>query len=152
MRVPERPIRHERIIEMLRIHGISFQSGELRELCLHQMKIRIKSIVEVDEMRWHTNSAGSQGSDDSGGIPQSSTPSIGGGCRRARIRASSSWNLSEDEGGISIDVEVSLARVKVHGSNSDVPYALILGLPTPTMPFNLGCRGAFQRIYQGTNC
>ena len=37
-------------------------------------------------------------------------------------------------------------------SNSDIPHALLLRLPTPTMPFNLGCRGVFQRIYQGTNC
>lgn len=81
MRVPERPVRHERIIEVLRIHGVSFQSRKLRELCLHQMRIRIsiRTIEEVYKMRWHTNSAGSQGSVDSGGIPQSLTPNIGGG-------------------------------------------------------------------------
>ena len=72
------------------------------------MKIRLKTIiVAVDEMRWLTNNAGSQGSEDSGGIPQSSTPCIGGGCRRARIRDSSSSNLSEDEGGTSIETSSS---------------------------------------------
>ena len=29
---------------------------------------------------------------------------------------------------------------------------LLLCLPTPTMPFNLGCWSVFQRTYQGTNC
>ena len=114
MRVPERPVRHERIIEVLRIHGVSFQSRKLRELCLHQMRIRIsiRTIEEVYKMRWHTNSAGSQGSVDSGGIPQSLTPNIGGGWRRARIRDSSSWNLSAgtawlEEGDMSIETSGS---------------------------------------------
>ena len=68
---------------------------------------------DVIEMRKrHTNRAGSQGSDDSGGIPQSSTPSIAGGYKRARIRDSSSWNLSEgtacsDEGDVSIETSGS---------------------------------------------
>lgn len=55
---------------------------------------------------------GSQGSEDSGGIPQSLTPGIGGGCKRARIRDSSSCNSSEgtawlEEGDVSIETSGS---------------------------------------------
>ena len=37
MRIAERPVRHERVVEMLRMRGVALQGMELRELRLHRV-------------------------------------------------------------------------------------------------------------------
>ena len=48
----------------------------------------------------------------------------------------------------------SVVRVQVHFELRCPPiaYALLLGLPTPTMPFNMGGRGVFQRSHEQLGC
>ena len=77
---------------MLWIFRVSFKSVELSQLGLHSRKLRT---VSIKSDRRRTTIAGSAGSLDSGGMPQSSTPGIGGGRSRARMRDSSSCGSSD---------------------------------------------------------
>ena len=79
VRIPERPISHQRIVEVLRITRIALQRVKLSELRLRKEKTQ-SSLFSWSCGR-HTSISGSHVPVGSGGIPQLSTPDIGGGWR-----------------------------------------------------------------------
>lgn len=97
MWITERAIGHERIIEVLRLILVSFQGVKRCKLGLRSAREKHE---DDSDGSGSTSIAGSQGSVDAAGIPQSRTPGMGGGRRRSRIFVSSfedsSLDLSSD--------------------------------------------------------
>lgn len=76
---------------MFGVLGISFQCIKLSKFSLSIIAYHVN--VKAGKRRRQiglASMAGSQGSEDGGGIPQSSSPGIAGGFRRCRIRVTSS--------------------------------------------------------------
>ena len=98
MWITERAVGHERIIEVLRLIRVSFQSVKLCKLGLRSPREKHEKDRDGSSS---TSIAGSQGSVDAAGIPQSRTPGMEGGRRRSRIFISSfedgSLDLSSDD-------------------------------------------------------
>jgi len=97
MWITERAVGHEGIIEVLRLILVSFQSVKRCKLGLRSAREKYEGGSGGSSS---TSIAGSQGSVDAAGIPQSRTPGMDGGRRRSRIFVSSfedsSLDLSSD--------------------------------------------------------
>jgi hypothetical protein len=126
---------------MLRIIWVSLQFVKLSEFGLDgRQKIQYVSSKVMSKER--TSIAGSQGSFDWGGIPQSSTPGIGGGRRRARRRDSSSWGSSETACWLD-EVSISMGEPE----KRRIPSGL--GVASSTISSDMCARGWFLRAAGG---
>jgi len=68
------------------------------------------TLIKIEVIQTNTSIAGSQGSADAGGIPQSGTSGIGGGLRRSRIFDNSDRSLDlSSEGVEEVDASACVA-------------------------------------------